>query len=92
MARKTILVCDNCSKEVPESRGAVMRLNYTDARRGSKQADLCDDCAAGMPGQQVARRGRRPKSVGVTRGRAFHALCDRLARARTKARPKPGLR
>ncbi len=63
MARKTILVCDKCSAEVPESRGAVMRLNYTDARRGSKQADLCDDCAAGMPGQQVARRGRRPKSA-----------------------------
>jgi len=65
MARKTILVCDNCGKEVPESRGAVMRLNYTDARRGSKQADLCDDCAAGMPGQAVARRGRRPKSVAT---------------------------
>jgi ribosomal protein S26 len=63
VARKTILVCDNCGKEVPESRGAVMRLNYTDARRGSKQADLCDDCAAGMPGNAVARRGRRPKSV-----------------------------
>ena len=63
VARKTILVCDNCGKEVPESRGAVMRLNYTDARRGSKQADLCDDCATGMPGQAVARRGRRPKSV-----------------------------
>jgi len=40
-----------------------MRLNYTDARRGSKQADLCDDCASGMPGQSVARRGRRPKAV-----------------------------
>ena len=38
MARKTILVCDNCGKEVPESRGAVMRLNYTDARRGSWSA------------------------------------------------------
>jgi ribosomal protein S26 len=63
VARKTILVCDKCSKEVPESRGAVMRLNYTDARRGSKQADLCDDCAGGMPGQQVARRGRRPKAM-----------------------------
>jgi len=63
VARKTILVCDKCSKEVPESRGAVMRVNYTDARRGSKQADLCDDCAADMPGQQVARRGRRPKSM-----------------------------
>lgn len=63
MARKLILVCDNCGKEVAESRGAVMRINYTDARRGSKQADLCDDCAGGMPGQQVARRGRRPKAV-----------------------------
>jgi hypothetical protein len=40
-----------------------MRINYTDARRGSKQADLCDDCAGSMPGQAVARRGRRPKSV-----------------------------
>ena len=63
MARKTILVCDKCSKEVAENRGAVMRLNYTDARRGTKQADLCDDCAGAMPGQQVARRGRRPKAV-----------------------------
>jgi hypothetical protein len=63
MARKTILVCDNCGKEVPESRGAVMRINFTDARRGSKQADLCDNCAGGMPGQAVARRGRRPKSM-----------------------------
>ena len=56
MARKTILVCDNCSSEVAENRGASMRINYTDARRGSKQADLCDDCAGKMPGQQVARR------------------------------------
>ena len=63
MARKTILVCDNCGKEVAEGRGAVMRLNFTDARRRSKQADLCDECAGGMPGQDVARRGRRPKSV-----------------------------
>ena len=63
MARKTILVCDKCSSEVAEGRGAVMRLNYTDARRGSKQADLCDSCAAEMPGQSVARRGRRPKAA-----------------------------
>jgi hypothetical protein len=40
-----------------------MRINFTDARRASKQADLCDDCAGGMPGQAVARRGRRPKSA-----------------------------
>ena len=45
-----------------------MRINYTDARRGSKQADLCDDCAGGMPGQAVARRGRRPKAVARRHG------------------------
>jgi ribosomal protein S26 len=63
MARKTILVCDNCSSEVAEGKGAVMRINFTDARRGSKQADLCDNCAGKMPGQAVARRGRRPKAA-----------------------------
>ena len=49
MARKTILVCDNCGTEVDEGKGAMMRVNYTDARRRSKQADLCDACAGGMP-------------------------------------------
>jgi hypothetical protein len=63
VARVTRLVCDNCGKEVDEAKGAVMRINFTDARRGSKQADLCDACAGKMPGQVVARRGRRPKSA-----------------------------
>lgn len=63
MARKTVLVCDNCGNEVDEGKGAVMRINFADARRGSKQADLCDTCAGNLPGQAVARRGRRPKSV-----------------------------
>jgi hypothetical protein len=63
VARKTVLVCDNCGKEVEEAKGATMRINFSDARRGSKQADLCDTCAGGMPGQTVARRGRRPKAA-----------------------------
>jgi hypothetical protein len=63
MARKTVLVCDNCGKEIEESKGASMRINYSDARRGSKQADLCDSCAGGMPGHAAARRGRRPKAA-----------------------------
>jgi len=62
MAKKTILVCDNCGKEVDESKGATMRLSYADARRGAKEADLCDTCAGGMPGRTVARRGRKPKA------------------------------
>jgi len=63
LARKTVLVCDNCSKEVEEGRGAMLRVTYSDARRGAKQADLCDDCAGKMPGRAAARRGRRPKSA-----------------------------
>ncbi|MGH3008626.1 MAG: hypothetical protein ACRDLM_04380 [Gaiellaceae bacterium] len=62
MARKTILVCDKCGKEVEEAKGAVLRVTFTDARRGAKAADLCDTCAGNMPGRAVARRGRKPKS------------------------------
>ena len=63
LARKTVLVCDNCGKEVGEGKGATLRLTYSDARRGAKQADLCDDCAGNMPGNPAARRGRRPRSA-----------------------------
>jgi hypothetical protein len=63
VARKTVLVCDGCGKEVGEGKGATLRLTYSDARRGAKQADLCDDCAGGMPGRATARRGRRPKAA-----------------------------
>ena len=65
MARKTVLVCDDCGKEVGEGKGATLRLTYSDARRGAKQADLCDDCSAKLPGRAAARRGRRPKSAAA---------------------------
>ena len=62
MARKTVLVCDSCGREVDESQGAVLRVTYSDARRGSMVADFCDECAVKMPGRAAARRGRRPKA------------------------------
>jgi hypothetical protein len=65
VARKTVLVCDSCGKEVGEGKGATLRMTFTDARRGARQADLCDDCAAKMPGHAAARRGRRPKAVAA---------------------------
>ena len=42
-----------------------MRVTYTDARRGAKQADLCDDCAGKMPGAPppVAAAGRSRASL-----------------------------
>jgi hypothetical protein len=52
-------------KEVEEGKGAVVRVNFNDARRGSKQADFCDECAGKMAGKQVARRGRRPKTAAA---------------------------
>jgi hypothetical protein len=65
VARKVVLVCDSCGKAVDEGKGATMRVTYSDARRGAKQADLCDDCAGKMPGQPAARRGRRPKAAAA---------------------------
>src|SRR5919201_3093425 len=65
LARKTVLVCDNCGTEVGEGKGATLRVTYTDARRGAKQADLCDSCAGEMPGRAAARRGRRPKAAAA---------------------------
>lgn len=61
MARKTILMCDSCKNEIPEGKGAALRVTPLDSRRAPKQADLCDDCAGKMPGQAAARRGRKPK-------------------------------
>lgn len=64
MARKTVQVCDSCGAEVVAGKGAVLRLNFTDARKGAKRADLCDTCADSSPGIPVARRGR-PKTSAV---------------------------
>ncbi len=63
VARKTVLVCDKCGAEVEEGKGAIMRVTFNDARRGAKAADLCDGCAGSMPGNAVARRGRKPKAI-----------------------------
>ncbi len=51
-----------CEAEIEETKGATLRLTYSDARRGARQADLCDDCSMKMPGRAVARRGR-PKTT-----------------------------
>jgi hypothetical protein len=65
VARKTVVVCDKCGRHVEEGKGAALRLTYSDARRGAKAADLCDNCASDMPGRAAARRGRRPKSAAA---------------------------
>jgi hypothetical protein len=66
MARKTVLVSDQSGELVPDGKGAVLRITYTDLRRGVYQADLTDDeaqaIASATKAKSVARRGRKPKA------------------------------
>jgi hypothetical protein len=63
MARKTVRVSDMSGEEIPDGKGAVVRITFSDARRGSRELDLTDREAENLGGRQVARRGRRPKGV-----------------------------
>jgi hypothetical protein len=63
MAKKTVRVSDISGEEIPEGRGAVVRITFADARRGARELDLTDAEAEKLGGRQVARRGRKPKTV-----------------------------
>ena len=66
MARKTIRVSDLSDSAIEDGKGAVLRVTFDDARRGSIEMDLTVDEAQRLTqgkGRQVARRGRRPKST-----------------------------
>jgi hypothetical protein len=62
MARKTIRVSDKSGQEIPEGKGAVVRITFADARKGVRELDLTDSEAEALGGRTVARRGRKPKS------------------------------
>ena len=64
MARKTVRVSDLSGEEIPDGRGATVRITFADARRGSRELDLTDTEAEKLGGRQVARRGRKPKTGG----------------------------
>jgi hypothetical protein len=61
MAKKTIRISDMSGQEIPEGRGAVVRITFVDARRGARELDVTDAEAEKLGGRQVARRGRKPK-------------------------------
>jgi hypothetical protein len=63
MARKLIRVSDRSGEEIPEGKGAVVRITFRDARKGVRELDLTDSEAEALGGRPVARRGRRPKSA-----------------------------
>lgn len=61
MAKKTIRVSDQSGDEIPEGRGATVRITFADARKGVRELDLTDAEAERLGGRAVARRGRRPR-------------------------------
>ena len=63
MAKKTVLVSDMSGTEIPEGKGATVRITFRDARKGVRELDVTDAEAERLGGRQTARRGRRPKSV-----------------------------
>ena len=63
MAKKTVRVSDISGQEIPDGKGATVRITFADARRGSRELDVTDAEADALGGRQVARRGRRPKPV-----------------------------
>jgi len=63
LARKTIRVSDQSVREIPDGKGATVRITFADARKGVRELDLTDAEAERLGGRAVARRGRRPKSA-----------------------------
>ena len=64
MAKKTIRVSDISGAEIPEGKGATVRITFQDARKGVRELDVTDAEAENFGGRSVARRGRKPRPAG----------------------------
>jgi hypothetical protein len=64
MAKKTVRVSDQSGDEIPDGKGATVRITFADARKGVRELDLTDAEADKLGGRAVARRGRKPKAAG----------------------------
>jgi hypothetical protein len=63
MAKKTVRVSDMSGAEIPDGKGAVVRITFKDARKGVRELDLTDSEAEKLGGRAVGRRGRKPRTV-----------------------------
>jgi len=62
MARRTVLVSDLSGDEIPDGKGAVIKITFSDARKGVIVLDANDAEAEqlGAKGRRTQRRSRRP--------------------------------
>jgi hypothetical protein len=63
MARKTVIVCDNCQRWVDPGVVVRLRLTYSPGRGVARVAELCESCAGALPGQ-ASRTVTLSRSVG----------------------------
>ncbi len=63
MAKKTVRVSDMSGSEIPDGKGATVRITYADQRKGVRELDVTDAEAERLGGRQVARRGRKPRAA-----------------------------
>src|SRR4029453_5159806 len=68
VARKTIRVSDRSGEEIPEGKGATVRITFADARKGVRELDLTDAEAERLGGRPWARRGGKAKTRTSLRG------------------------
>ena len=68
MAKKTVMVSDISGVAIEDGKGALIRINYRDGRKGVRELDVTDAEADDIAqhGRQVARRGRKPKSESAS--------------------------
>jgi hypothetical protein len=64
MARRMIHVSDKSGTTIENGNAAILRINFSDGRRPSREADLTNEeaqtLADSVNARIVARRGRRP--------------------------------
>jgi hypothetical protein len=66
MARKMVRVSDMSGEEIPDGKGATIRITFTDARKGARELDVTDAEAEKLGGRSVARRGRKPRAAAAS--------------------------
>jgi hypothetical protein len=65
MAKKTVRVSDISGAEIPDGKGATIRVTFADARKGVRELDVTDAEAEQIGGRTVARRGRKPRAAAA---------------------------
>ena len=65
MARKRVIVCDNCQRRIDPSAVVLLRLIYSSGLAADRTADLCEPCAGALPGQ-ASRVGALTRKLAMS--------------------------